>query len=1224
MDRNNWTEKQKKIYDGLLSIGEEIAGFYQAGLDIYYKKNVLPNSAYLLLHTAREIDGGLRDILAADFTPEKEGKENHKKSILFSLGLKEFDGLAKKWHDISKIFSKYAHRRGAWKSPRLLKEVIPIWEKYEEILDRIIGSYYAIIERIEHISKINNLKKAVVETLCNILTVPTFHDFFFRNEKSVKWFIPLLKKGFLSPIRIKYDERNEATYWNVLDYLEQVSEQIDKNISYGKELIEIIDDIVQFSLKKNRINNHHIWWKCIKILNNIPFNIINENISVDKIRSWFEVFMEHCPGSNFLIQDIGEKMLPKFLENDAQINGKNEYAETLIDFLTEIKKGEKSSGLRNREVAVFRWNSYWIEKSLLKNSKLIGQKCSVSLILNLLKKLKNTIEFNCKEHTANLEIGNEVFRISVERIPIKNSDSDSIRFKDNEYRCVFSKFTKEQLQGKDKSAVYWDDEFKPSIELKKINFNSANKTDFIDAILNNLPDEILKTMRENLSRKISYVYDGLHSDHLDIWMKSLKGNAEIHNPEADVSLTAIIRDILLAKCESNKEGGREIIRKLISEEYPFPIFRRLALYCIDNYWEDYSDILEKMIVIFPDMFQQGEYEVELYDIFANHNTKFKKSLLKRLENIIENVPDEYVSENLASFWKFKWLSPLRDHPDFKILYDEVVKVIKPKNGKPYEPDRVTVKSGYVTHRSPWLKEEILQMTIGELVKHLKEFKGAASWMEASEGEPDKEGLASALENAVTENPNMFSNEIDLLSRIDVFYLERILRGFNSAWKNEKELEWGRIFSFFINYIEHEGGSHIRKAFQSQGEDGGDKKYIWIVTGIFDLIADGCREDSHAFSAEYFDRVEKLFQLLLPLIKSDQKPDIQNDSLSYALNTTLGRAIVAYITFALRVARVSKTKEKNWGVNKYERFLEKGIEGYIWFGAYLPQLKYLDKKYVEEKIISFSEKVATDSNWKAFMEGYLMGANVYRDIYLFMQQNYLKALGMNVFKEDVDRRMVEHICIGYLYGDELLQPQDADGKKSLFWYMLMKSGEIGKNDRWQKVIDFFWGKTGRTVKEGENDSNAAPLTKIKSKILEFWAWTFSEAKLVKSKLGDSYESFIGNLPTLTILFDKIDEEKEKWLLQSAPYIGKGHKTSFFIEYLTKFDDKESIERIGNIYLKVLEKSTPDYDSENIKVIVQRIYDEGSRSDANEICNTYGRRGIHFLRPIWEKNQEENAN
>lgn len=1086
------------------------------------------------------------------------------------------------------------------------------------------NNFYAQVNQVDKaIKNIQVNKNTVKKIICLIKENRELENYFFNQLINLQWFDSLLKAGYFNPDQIQF-KNGQALFWNVLVFLEQVSEKSDRNERYGAILIDIIENIVRFSKNTKLINNYNIWGSSVKILNNIPVGIIQKKMSVKNYQEWLEIMVTHSPGADIIISDIGEKILPKFLKDDAKINGHYEYAEILIDFITELKKSTNKGGIRKKETVAFRWNSYWIEKSLLKYSKSIGKKCSETIILSLLNKLKQAIEYNWKEYNANFEIDDEVFRISVSRIPVENDNSENIGFINNEYQCVFSKFSREQLKGKDKYEVYWNDEFRPSIELKKIKFTATKEMDFIDSIIANLPNEYLGGNKEDLFKKISYVYDGLHSDHLDIWMKSLKGNAEIHNPEADVSLTAIIRDILLAKCESNKEGGREIIRKLISEEYPFPIFRRLALYCIDNYWEDYSDILEKMIVIFPDMFQQGEYEVELYDIFANHNTKFKKSLLKRLENIIENVPDEYVSENLASFWKFKWLSPLRDHPDFKILYDEVVKVIKPKNGKPYEPDRVTVKSGYVTHRSPWLKEEILQMTIGELVKHLKEFKGAASWMEASEGEPDKEGLASALENAVTENPKMFSNEIDLLSRIDVFYLERILRGFSSAWKNNKELEWERIFSFFINFIEQNGNSLIRKAFQSLEKEGGDKKYIWIVTGIFDLIDDGCREDSHAFSAEYFDRVEKLFQLLLPLIKSDQKPDIQNDSLSYALNTTLGRAIVAYITFALRVARVSKTKEKNWGVNKYERFLEKGIEGYIWFGTYLPQLRYLDKKYVERKILSFAEKDATDSNWKAFMEGYLMGANVYRDIYLFMQQNYLKALGMNVFKEDVDRRMVEHICIGYLHGDELLQPQDADGKKSLFWYMLMKSGEIGKNDRWQKVIDFFWGKTGRTVKEGENDSNAAPLTKIKSKILEFWAWTFSEAELVKSKLGDSYESFIGNLPTLTILFDKIDEEKEKWLLQSAPYIGKGHKTSFFIEYLTKFDDKESIERIGNIYLKVLENSTPDYDSENIKVIVQRIYDEGSRSDANEICNTYGRRGIHFLRPIWEKNQEENAN
>ena len=119
--RDGWTERQKRIFEGLSAIGQEIAGFYEAGLKIYYED--CPNGAYLLIHTAREIDGGLRDILAVDYEPEKDEPGRHQKSILFSLGDDQLKGLGDEWFRISKEFHGFAHRRGAWKTPRQLKEV---------------------------------------------------------------------------------------------------------------------------------------------------------------------------------------------------------------------------------------------------------------------------------------------------------------------------------------------------------------------------------------------------------------------------------------------------------------------------------------------------------------------------------------------------------------------------------------------------------------------------------------------------------------------------------------------------------------------------------------------------------------------------------------------------------------------------------------------------------------------------------------------------------------------------------------------------------------------------------------------------------------------------------------------------------------------------------------------------------------------------------------------
>ena len=57
------TDTQKNIYDGLKSIGEEISSFYNDALNIIDKDDLVSQS-YLLAHIAREIDGGLRDILS--------------------------------------------------------------------------------------------------------------------------------------------------------------------------------------------------------------------------------------------------------------------------------------------------------------------------------------------------------------------------------------------------------------------------------------------------------------------------------------------------------------------------------------------------------------------------------------------------------------------------------------------------------------------------------------------------------------------------------------------------------------------------------------------------------------------------------------------------------------------------------------------------------------------------------------------------------------------------------------------------------------------------------------------------------------------------------------------------------------------------------------------------------------------------------------------------------
>lgn len=1063
----------------------------------------------------------------------------------------------------------------------------------------------------------NKLNTEEREVLYLIKTNIDYARYFLLRAKSLKWFFPLKEEHFFSPETIRFDEKDNAVFWDVLNYLERVSEQTDKNPEYGKELIKILDNLVEFSEKEKRINNYHIWWYCTKIFNNIPVEII-KTLSDEKFREWLLAWLENTMGVDLIVSEIGKSLLPKFLRDDSTVV----YAETIIEEITRIKKEEKTSDLVKIRNAVMKWDTFWILDAFKRNSKLIGEKYSVNTILSLARKLKESLAYMVENAYVDIKNGKDVFRIEVARVPNENAlKNGEIGFEDGEYKCILGQFTPEQLKDIDKKNFFWTlHDMEPENRKTEFSFSASNRDEFVSAIKEHLTKKVAWKNRKIFDKKVEFLFDGLYSDNSGIWFKSLAVDRKHTTYEAQEVLTTILRDVLFAKCEKNPAEGTKVLKEFLGEKYRFPIFKRFVLLCVDKYWDEYKKYFNEFLELIPNAFDKSVFEVELFDILEHHNSKFDEDLKTKLRRIINNVPKYYkkIGGKSTASWQYKWLSPLRDNSYFSGLYEKVKKELKPKDNKPYQPDRSTFTAGFIGHKSPISKEEILQKPILELVEYLKEFKGADDWKGVFEGEPDKEGLADTLQVAVKENPKKFTDNIDIFQGLSSLYLCRMFRGLNDAWKTEKGLDWKKIFNFLLEYFGKGKDFIINEAVKSQ-KDTNEGKYIRIIDAVVDLIEEGCKNDERAFPPEHFENVQNIFDLIVPLLKGEKQRNMQGDALTYALNTTLGSAIISYVTFSLRMARATGKQETDWGKNRYNRFFSIGIDAYIWFGCYLPQMKYLDETYTEEKIEEFSNKDTTDLEWQNFMEGYLFGGRVYKDVYFLMRRNYLNALKSNVFGERIEERLVQHIAIGYLQGDELLQKKNEDGENSLFWEMLMDLETQNKQVRWLEMPDFFWSFTEKTMKKDETVKREPTPKEIKKKILEFWAWTYKNRNSIKTQIGRNYESFLGKMSQLTILLDRIDEDNEKWLLLSAPYIDLHHNATFFIEYLTRFDDTKSIKRIGKIFLKILEGTTPTYQQEDIELIVRRIYEKGNRDDANNICNTYGRRGIHFLRPIWEKYQ-----
>jgi hypothetical protein len=1046
----------------------------------------------------------------------------------------------------------------------------------------------------------------------------SYSNWFFRQAKHKKWFFPLKDKGYFVPTAISLDEDGHALFWPVLDYLERLSEQTEDHTEYAKELIEIIDNLVKFSSSQRKIDNYHIWWYCVKITNNLPSGEIKKSLSLDQFKSWLQIWTDHSMGVDLTISDIGKKLLPKFLSDD--YGPDYEYANIIIYAITQIKSGGNVRGITKREDARMEWDAYWINQAFNKHGDEIGRKCSSEVLLWIADQLRLALQFKQKNYYANIEISeNEVYRIWVGRI---EDESCALGFKDNSYSCVINKYTEDQLRKTDRETDFWAlHKEEPSDTIKRFEFMSSNKKEMFDRIKKNLPDDVEWEKDAKFIKKIDGIYEGLFSDYSHIWCRSLANGVSDHASGAEEVLATIFKKILLSKCENNIAEAKKILGLFLEPKYDFPIFKRFILLCVDMYWEDCQYFLKKLFELMPNVLEESDLEVELYDVLLHHNSKFDDEIKDKIKVFINAVPEYYLEEGEkpAFYWKFKWLSPLKDNEDFISLYEEAKDKAAPKDGKDYMPERSTFKGGFVTHKSPFSKEEISKMPVAEIIKYLNEFKGADFWHGTFEGEPDKEGLADVLQSSVKDEPNKFIDALQQCIDINYFYLHRIIRGIKDAWNEGKDIDWEKYFTFCVCYLNRGKKLIIKEALSAQGEDSGKGRYLWIIESLSDLIADGSKDDKRAFDAKYFDQAEKVFDLIIPFLKGEAQPDTQRDALTYALNTTLGRTVMNYLSFSLRVARANQKKQKNWGNDKFERFLPIGIDGYIWMGSYLPQINYMDTDYAKTKINYFSKQAVSNFQWQMFMEGYLTGTRVYKDLYGLMRENYKKGISCNVFDDRVDKRLVEHICVGYLNLGESLSEKNENGDDSLFWKILMDAGKLGKPDRWMEIAGFFWSITGRTKrkKDADKDSKEKLPEDHKNKIMEFWRWTFNNPDMVKENLKDEYEDFLGRMAELTIILDRIGEEEKKWLLLSAPHVDRQHRSTFFIEYLAQYDDDESVIRIGRIFKKMLENTTPTFRKEDIETIVRKIYVKGKKEDADYICTTYGRRGIHFLRSIWKE-------
>lgn len=377
--------KQLEIYEGLRSIGPEISAFYLDGVRILNNPD-LETKSYLLAHIAREIEGGLRDVLSCEkekrIEQERIGNESkHIASIAVALGVDPNDSFVKKWHRIAKNFHGYAHRRGAMKIPREKNEFESWWKEFESLLFTLVGTYYSLLDRVDRILKYETPTKEILDTLPNLLETNARRSYFFRNLKSPKWLKPLSERGYFAPENNPQAEDYRVPYWSVLDYLESVAtnnyEKPSEDIT--NLIVEIINSIVNYRNGKGERNeNYRTDWKLMKILCQLP----SEKIELQHI-DFIGAALKPKLGISLVAPDLSDTFFQKLLKDKAKT--------LVIKLVNTILEYQRSNVGGSFDKYVPAMEEYWLNETLKKQKIEIAKLCGIDAAEIVLNKIKTII-----------------------------------------------------------------------------------------------------------------------------------------------------------------------------------------------------------------------------------------------------------------------------------------------------------------------------------------------------------------------------------------------------------------------------------------------------------------------------------------------------------------------------------------------------------------------------------------------------------------------------------------------------------------------------------------------------------------------------------------------------------------------------------------------------------------------------------------------------------------
>ncbi len=734
----------------------------------------------------------------------------------------------------------------------------------------------------------------------------------------------------------------------------------------------------------------------------------------------------------------------------------------------------------------------------------------------------------------------------------------------------------------------------------------------------NITDKVAKLAGESIGvkailffdKKLQQILDELENDSWSyVWQPAIEPHKQNkHHDDAENILINAYRDSFTGYMSAMPNEAIDSVSEKLEGNYE--TIKRLAIHIIDENFRICGQLIDSLI---DSEYFTNNYRHEMWRLLSRNYSQFsnerRKKILKVISAIIRPDDEGKTHATATAFIQASWLAAIKDFGEEENnLYTAKVKVAGAKPEHPSFSSFTPVVS--VAPRSPYSLDELHGLEVTELVERLNSFQLELSTLDE---ETSIRGLLGALREVIKTSPLKFYPELSNFVEIDLAYVHEIIEAYRELWTEKVQLPWDDIWESLLRFFKaviHRGNFWCDENAKKRGVFSvfiGDRS--WVITSIARLIEDGTKSDDHAFNKKYLKDAEEIIIFLLSY-KIGREFNVEEDAVTYAINSPRGQSLQALINITLRCCRLANSESSQdhstvWNQirpvyeNEFNTAKIRTYEFAPLVTRYLPSFLYISKDWTLANLNRIFDR-GDEVWWQCAMEGYVHGGMVFEEVYKYLKENehFLKALNNQNLKGRIRKGVIQNIGIAYISGYESLEDND-----SLIRNLITR----GVYKELSLLIRFIWG-----YGEKEDEDFRVRLYELWPRIFECTDTSTFEGKKLASQL------------CLWIKYvDKVDHLRLDWLHAVAPYADIEHNSNEMLECLAVISKKQPFEA-HSIWMMLLESSTSDYPEEAIREILTNLVNKKPEGlvKAKEAVSVYLRvangRPKEWLREI-ENNQ-----